>query len=52
MEELFDVFDYDTPLWGMMGTGDETPFWPMAFAAAGALALVTVFILTRKRRKA
>ena len=52
LEELFDMFEYNTPLWGMMGTGDETPFWPMAFAAAGALALVTVFILTRKRRKA
>ena len=52
IEELFDVFGYGTPLWGIMPTGDETPAWPMAFAGAGALALIAVFILTRKRRKA
>ncbi|MBR6890389.1 MAG: Cna B-type domain-containing protein, partial [Clostridia bacterium] len=51
MEELFDMFGYDTPLWGMMGTGDETPAWPWAFGGAGALALIALAILTRRRRR-
>ena len=51
LEELFDLFDYDTPLWGMLGTGDETPVWPYAFGGAGALALVGAIVLAAKRRK-
>ena len=51
MEELFDLFDYDTPLWGILGTGDETPVWPYAFGGAGALALIGAIVLALKRKK-
>ena len=49
-EDMFNLFDYDTPLWGMLGTGDETPAWPYAFAGAGALALIALAILKKKRK--
>ena len=51
LEELFDMFEYDTPLWGMMGTGDETPFWPVAFAAAGILALITLALAGKRKKR-
>lgn len=51
LEEMFDLFDYDTPLWGMLGTGDETPVWPYAFGGAGALALIGAVILAIRRKK-
>ena len=50
LEELFDLFGYGTPLWGMLGTGDETPVWPFAFGGIGALALIALAILKKKRR--
>ena len=51
LEELYDVFGYGTPLWGILPTGDETPAWPYAFAAAGALALLALVLMKRKRRE-
>ena len=52
LEELMELFGYGTPLWGMLGTGDETPAWPYAFAGLGALALIALAILGKKRRRA
>ena len=51
LEELIELFDYDTPLFGMMGTGDETPLYPFIFGGAGALALVAVLVLGKKRKR-
>ncbi|MBR6889816.1 MAG: hypothetical protein IKN05_02390, partial [Clostridia bacterium] len=51
IEELFDMFEYDTPLWGgLLNTGDIAPAWPFAFAFLGALALAA-FLLTGRRRR-
>lgn len=51
-DDLLDIFDYATPLWGMLGTGDETPVYPFVFGGIGAMALVALMITRRKRRKA
>ena len=52
LEELIDLFDYGTPLWGgLLGTGDETPTYPYVFGGAGALALLALLLIGRKRRK-
>ena len=51
MEELIDLFDYMTPLWGgLLGTGDETPVYPYVFGGVGLAALLAV-LLGRKRKK-
>ena len=50
-EELIDLFDYNTPLWGMMGTGDETPVYPYVFGGAGVLAVVALLVFGKKRKK-
>ena len=52
LEELIDLFDYETPLFGMLlGTGDELPVYPFAFAGVGALALIALLAADRKRRQ-
>ena len=51
LEDLFDLFDYNTPLWGMMGTGDETPVYPYVFGGAGVLAVVALLVFGKKRKK-
>ncbi|MBR1820679.1 MAG: Cna B-type domain-containing protein, partial [Clostridia bacterium] len=50
MDELMDLLDYGTPLWGaLMGTGDETPAYPFVFGGIGVLALA-ILLITRKKR--
>ena len=49
MDGLMDVLGYGTPLYGMLGTGDETPLYPFLFGGAGLLALAMLLAL-RKRR--
>ena len=51
LEELLELPMYGTPLAGMLGTGDETPLYPYLFAGAGALAVIAVFLLGRKRKR-
>jgi len=51
LEELFDMFGYGTPLYGMLGTGDELPLYPFVFGGLGLLALALLLAL-RKRGKA
>ena len=51
LEELFDLFGYDTPLFGMLGTGDEVPAWVWACGAGGIAALAAALILGRKKKK-
>ncbi|MBQ3270651.1 MAG: Cna B-type domain-containing protein [Clostridia bacterium] len=50
LEELFDLFGYGTPLFGMLGTGDETPAYPFVFAGIGVIALAVALFIRRKRR--
>ena len=57
LEELLDIFDYDTPLWGgLLKTGQETPAYPFVFAGIGAMALIALVVVAgadrRKRKKA
>ncbi|MBQ8159933.1 MAG: Cna B-type domain-containing protein [Clostridia bacterium] len=51
-DELFELLDYDTPLWGgLLGTGDETPAYPYIFGGAGLLIVALLLILGKKREK-
>ncbi len=52
MDELMDILDYGTPLWGtLLGTGDETPVYPYVFGGVGVLAIVALVLFGRKRKK-
>ena len=52
MDELTDILDYGTPLWGtLLGTGDETPVYPYVFGGVGVLAIVALVLFGRKRKK-
>ena len=51
LEELFDMFGYGTPLYGMFGTGDTVPAWVWICGAVGILALVMAIVMGRKKRK-
>ena len=52
MDELMDMLDYDTPLWGqLLGTGDKTPVYPFVFGGIGVLAIIALVVFGRKRRK-
>ena len=50
LEELIDLFGYQTPLFGMMATGDETPVYPWVFGGMGLAALLALLAIGRKRR--
>ena len=51
MEELLDLFEYPTPLWGeLMPTGDDTPIYPFIFGGIGVVAIVLLLVLGRRRR--
>ena len=48
LEELVDLLDYETPLYGeLLKTGDEIPLYPFIFAGVGMLILL--FAIFRKR---
>ena len=49
LEELFDMFSYGLPLYGILQTGDETPLYPFIFGSAGILALLLA--LRKKKRR-
>lgn len=52
LEDVIELFDYGTPLWGpLLQTGDEIPVYPFVFAAVGFVALLVLWILGRKRRR-
>ena len=47
LEDLVDLFDYGTPLWGeLLKTGDETPIYPFIFGGVGVAALAALILLT------
>ena len=52
LDELTDLLDYDTPLWGgLLGTGDETPIYPYVFGGVGAAAVIGLLVFGRKKKK-
>lgn len=52
LENLVDLFDYGTPLFGeLLKTGDETPMYPYIFASIGALAIVILLVAGRRKRR-
>ena len=54
LEDLVELFDYDTPLWGRpLKTGDELPIYPIVFGGIGTAALIAliVLIVLNKKRK-
>ena len=51
LEELFDMFGYGTPLYGMLGTGDEIPVWVWICGGVGIVALALAILMGRKRRQ-
>jgi hypothetical protein len=51
LEDLLDIFDYDTPLWGgLLGTGDTIPVYPFVFGGIGIAALLVLIIFGRRRK--
>ena len=50
-EELIELFDYDTPLLGILGTGEEHPVYPYVFGGIGAIAIAAFVLLGRKRKE-
>ncbi len=50
-DDLLDILDYGTPLFGMMGTGDEIPAYPFVFGGIGALAVVAYILVKRRKRR-
>ena len=51
LEELFDMFGYGTPLYGMLGTGDQVPVWVWVCGSVGIIALAMAVLMGRKKRK-
>ena len=53
LEELLELFDYGTPLWGerLLPTGDDMPIYPIVFGGIGAAALAALAILMLFGRK-
>ena len=55
LEELLDLFDYGTPLWGaLLKTGQDTPVYPIVFAGiavVAGIALIGVMLADRKKRR-
>ena len=50
LEELFDIFGYNTPLYGILGTGDQIPVWVWICVGIGILAIVLFVVLGRKKK--
>ena len=52
LEDMLDLFDYDTPLFGgLLGTGDTMPVYPFIFGAIGVAAIVMLFLFGKDPAK-
>lgn len=52
LEELMELYDYGTPLWGRpLKTGDELPLYPIVFGGIGAAALIALIVLMIVNKK-
>lgn len=50
LEELFDIFGYGTPLYGILGTGDYIPVWVWVCAGVGIVAVILFIAMGRKKK--
>jgi hypothetical protein len=48
LEELIELFGYDSPLWGeqLLPTGDDIPPYVLAFGGVGLTALIALIVIT------
>ena len=51
LEDFLTILDYDTPLVGMLGTGDDLPVYPFVFGGIGLIAAACALILGRKGKE-
>ncbi len=51
LEELFDIFGYNTPLYGILGTGDQIPVWVWVCVGIGIAAIILFIVLGRKKKR-
>ena len=51
LEDLIDLFDYGTPLFGLLGTGDDIPAYPFVFGGIGIAALIALAVAGRRKRR-
>ena len=51
LEELLDLFDYGTPLFGILPTGDDMPIYPFIFGGIGLGAIGALLVLMLKSKK-
>jgi LPXTG-motif cell wall-anchored protein len=47
LEELFDFWGYQTPLYGILQTGDEVPIGIIFAGLIGILCLILYFVLRK-----
>ena len=51
LEDLFDMFGYGTPMYGMLGTGDQIPAWVWTCGSCGLLALALAILLGKRKKR-
>ena len=49
LEELFELFEYNTPLYGMLQTGDEVPIEIIVCVIIGLCSLLIYLVLKKKK---
>jgi len=47
LDELLEILGYETPLYGMLQTGDEIPIWVLIAIIIGICALIIAFLLRK-----
>ena len=50
LEELLDISDYETPLFGILGTGNDIPVYIFVLGGVGILAILLLVIFGRKKK--
>jgi len=49
LEELLDIWGYETPLYGILQTGDEVPIWVWGASGIGSLSALLAILLKKKK---
>ena len=49
LEDLLDIWGYETPLYGMLQTGDEVPIWVWSASGIGSLSALLAIFLKKKK---
>ena len=48
LDNLLEMLDYETPLYGMLQTGDDTPPWVFTSLGSGLIALAIAILIKKK----